>query len=135
MKAHEHIRIVHGRAAANAALQEFHAEQLFGLDGTVIESQADFVRESSRTLPLDPPLGPGLRWDAFSDSLWSGIDELRASRVAIVWYRADVLSAADPRPYAEAQQCFEEVATLAQDPKSGIEVPTTLRLIEVHGDR
>ncbi len=134
MYAREYVQIVYGRAAATAALEQFRAERVFALDGTVIKSQEDFVRECSCVLPLDPPLGPGLRWDAFSDSLWSGIDELRVSKVAIVWYRADVLAVADPNVYAEAQRCFQEVGALAEDPKSGIELPTTLKLIGVHGE-
>ncbi len=45
-----------------------------------------FFEAVRRTLPLDPPLRSGSQvWDALSDSLWGGLDDLEASRVVIVW--------------------------------------------------
>ena len=83
-------------------------------------------------LTQDPPLGQGLSWDAFSDSLWSGVDALREPRISVLWRRADVLLHSAPAVFDEAVQCFREVAVLAQDPASGIDLPTTLRLLLVH---
>ncbi|MFF0434182.1 barstar family protein [Streptomyces sp. NPDC004327] len=53
------------------------------------------VRES---LPLDPPLGPRMVWDALSDSLWGGLHELKSPRAVIVW--------PDARPVAGAEGDF-----------------------------
>lgn len=128
----ETVQSFFGPHAEEEALGTVGDATLIVLDGTHIKSQADFVVAANTMLPLDPPLGQGLSWDAFSDSLWSGIDTLRAPRIVVLWRRADVLSNAAPVVFDEAVQSFREVASLAQDPASGIDVPTTLTLLLAH---
>ncbi|AJC52623.1 barstar family protein [Streptomyces sp. 769] len=58
-----------------------------------------FFKAVRETLPLDPPLGTFRKvWDALSDSLWGGLDELKSPRVVIVW--------PDARPVAGAEGDF-----------------------------
>ncbi|MFF0476527.1 barstar family protein [Streptomyces sp. NPDC004284] len=57
-----------------------------------------FFRAVQEALPLDPPLGPHMVWDALSDSVWSGLHELDSPRVVIVW--------PDARPVADAEGDF-----------------------------
>ncbi|MFC9593832.1 hypothetical protein ACFTUC_29100 [Streptomyces sp. NPDC056944] len=74
-----------------------------------------FFGAVQETLPLDPPLGPSMVWDALSDSVWSGLHELKSPRVVIVW--------PDARPVAGAKGDFwialeilrEVVSALAED--------------------
>ncbi|MCX3287233.1 barstar family protein [Streptomyces sp. NEAU-H22] len=60
-----------------------------------------------RTLPLDPPLGPRMVWDALSDSVWGGLHELRSPRVVIVW--------PDARPVAGAEGDFWIALSILRD--------------------
>lgn len=58
--------------------------------------QEAFFKAVRTALPLDPPLGTArMVWEALADSLWGGLDALKAPRVVIVW--------PDARPVADAQ--------------------------------
>ncbi|MFD8207617.1 hypothetical protein ACFV2S_14670 [Streptomyces sp. NPDC059695] len=78
-----------------------------------------FFGAVQETLPLDPPLGPHMVWDALSDSVWGGLHELKSPRVVIVW--------PDARPVADAEGDFwialeilrDVVAGLAEDRYTG----------------
>ena len=129
----EVVQSFSGPNAKEEALRHVGDARLVVFDGSRVSSHAEFVAAANATLPLDPPLGEGLSWDAFSDSLWSGIDALGAPRITVLWQRADVLSASSPAVFDQAVLCFREVAELAQDPGSGIDLPTSLRLLLVHG--
>jgi hypothetical protein len=122
------------RSALEELLREEPGTMVFTLRGKSIVTQADFVAAANAALPLDPPLGEGLSWDAFSDSLWSGIDALRAPRVIVAWEHAEVLANAAPTAFDEALRCFREVSDLVCSSESGIDVPTSLRLLLVRGE-
>jgi Barstar (barnase inhibitor) len=129
----EAVQSFFGPHGEEEALRHAGDAKLIVFDGSRVDSHSDFVAAANAMLPLDPPLGEGLSWDAFSDSLWSGVDALREPRIAVLWQRADVLSRSAPAVFDAAIQCFREVAVLAQDPASGIDVPTSLTLLLVHG--
>jgi hypothetical protein len=54
-----------------------------------------FIAAARATLPLDPPLESTRSWDALADSLWEGLRQHPAPRIAIVWAGARAMAAAD----------------------------------------
>lgn len=130
----EVVRSFYGIHAEEEALSHANGATVIVFDGSHVGSHSDFVAAANAMLPLDPLLGNGLRWDAFCDSLWSGVDALKEPRLAVVWRRADVLLSFAPAVFEEAIRCFREVAEHAQDPASGIDIPTTLTLLLIHHD-
>lgn len=123
------VHRVRGRASIEALVNGLGVGRRFDLDGSRIRSTQDFFALANQCLPLDPPLGAGLRWDALADSLWSGIDALATPRVVIVWTGADEFERQDAAGFREALSCLAEVARLAADPSSGIDTPTELHLV------
>lgn len=67
-----------------------------------IWTRAGFFKAVRRTLPLDPPLHSNTSWDALSDSLLSGLDELNDERIVIVWPNSWVLAICNPWAYGIA---------------------------------
>lgn len=67
-------------------------------------------------LPLDPPISGRVNWDAFADSLWSGLDDLHAPRVALLWRGAGNLAHADPRSFEIAR---DVLLTTAEQLRAG----------------
>lgn len=62
----------------------------FVLDGRNVNDSKTFFAEAARTLPLDPPLlGTKRNWDAFTDSVFGGLDLLAQSRVVFILDNAD----------------------------------------------
>jgi hypothetical protein len=55
------------------------------LEATTLWPAGRFFEAMKALLPLDPPLVGNRSWDALSDSLWSGLDQLAADNIAIVW--------------------------------------------------
>ena len=58
-----------------------------------------FFKAVRRTLPLDTPLHSNTSWDALSDALRSGLDELHDERIVIVWPNSWVLAICNPWAY------------------------------------
>ena len=52
------------------------SSSFFYLNCKGIEDAKDFWEAAKMALPLNPPLGNGLKWDAMEDSIFSGISEL-----------------------------------------------------------
>lgn len=77
-------------------------------------SKTELFDNARRVLPLDPPLGPYLKWDALSDSLSNGLIELDSSAVAIAWIDADRLQSVDPESFHTAVEVFKHVASLVE---------------------
>lgn len=78
----------------------------FECRGSVIE----LFREFKQKLPLDPPISGNVNWDAFTDSLWSGINDLENDLVALVWRDAWKLRQADNPSFEIAQEVLSTVA-------------------------
>ncbi|MEU5919753.1 hypothetical protein [Streptomyces sp. NPDC047141] len=70
-------------------------------------------------LPLDPPLGPHMVWDALSDSVWSGLHELKAPRVVIIWPDAQPVAGAEGDFWIALEIFRDVVAGLAEDRYTG----------------
>ena len=79
---------------------EFHG------DGTAEE----LFRQFRERLPLDPPISGQVNWNALVDSLWTGIDSLAESSIALVWRDAWHLLQKDEPQFALAVGVFSEIA-------------------------
>ena len=101
IEANEHDQMIENLRDAGFFVIEF--------DGG--ESAAAFFEEVKDKLPLDPPLSGRVNWNAFSDSLWSGLNDLAAEAVVVVWRGASRLQHADSWSFAVAQDIFAEVAS------------------------
>jgi hypothetical protein len=91
-----------------------------------------FFAFAKNNLPLDPPLSGRVNWDAFSDSLWNGIDETQNHKVAICWVGADVMRRRDPKAFRIAIDCLNDVAATLQDEyrQNGVEFEIAVLLFE-----
>ena len=67
-----------------------------------VASKDRFFDAIRSTCPLDPPLHRNRSWDALSDSMWSGLDEVEEGEVAIFWPNSDRMKIAEPESFAIA---------------------------------
>ncbi|MFB9905743.1 barstar family protein [Allokutzneria oryzae] len=75
-----------------------------------------FFRAIDRVIRLSPPLLSARSWDAFSDSLWEGIDSLGSDRIVIIWPDSSALSDGFPEEFELALAVLDDVARMLADP-------------------
>ena len=75
-----------------------------------IADRVAFFEAVKATLPLDPPLMGSSSWDALSDSVWQGLYDHAASRIAIVWMDSSSMS-----EHELARDVLEDVAVSLAD--------------------
>ena len=95
-----------------ARLLREHEFYVIELDDDSIIDSKSFFRSVPSRLPYDPPLdGPEVRWEAFRGSLLGGIDEIadKEAHIALVWKDAEKMMTHDPRGFALAISCFEQI--------------------------
>ena len=81
------------------------------------------------TIPLDPPVLSDEKWDALSDSLWSGLDGLDADRVAVIWPGSMTMAELAPQDFQVAQEILADIAgSLADSETTGAE-PTQVIVV------
>jgi hypothetical protein len=103
--------------------------KIFELNGKTIKDSGSFFEEAIRKLPLDPVLASGnVNWDAFSDSLWSGLDELESARMAILWTDCSGMLEWNLCEFLTAVDSFKQVSMSLYDAESGASVRITLLL-------
>lgn len=88
---------------------------MYVLPGKHAVDRTSFLRAVSSSLPLDPPLVLHRSWDAMKDSLWEGLLESEAKKIAIVWERSDVLQRRSPRDFEIAVALLTRVAKSLSD--------------------
>ena len=102
--------------------------------GSGIRTTADFFNAARSTFPLNPPLQSDHVWDALSDSLWSGLDDLSAKEITIVWSGANVMKDYDPRGYELATSTLNDVSKQLGSPEYTCSRPKTV-IISIDGVR
>jgi hypothetical protein len=70
---------------------------------------SDFFSMVRERLPLDPPLSGRVNWNAFTDSLWNGIDSSGSAKNAIIWHNPRRMADNEPDAYREAVECLHDV--------------------------
>lgn len=104
---------------------------LLEIDGTEVRDARSFFVQARKALPLDPPLSGAVNWDAFSDSLWEGLDGLSKPRVALIWKAAHKMLDGSLPDLLTAADSLSGVARSVRDPSTGIATPTELLLFLV----
>jgi hypothetical protein len=94
--------------ASRSALQDDGFEVFVIPEG--VESKSTFFDAVRDTFPLDPPLEGRDVWDALDDSLSSGLLDLEARKIAVVWPDAHRFEVADPAEYEIARDILGSLA-------------------------
>lgn len=101
--------------------------RVFEVDTGVATEKTELIQCFAQVLPMDPPVS-GRSWDAFDDSLWEGIFQLKETRVAIA-LRGECWA---NQPHGDAQttlDVLQHVVELLEDEKATIGKPTKLRIL------
>jgi|SRR5687768_4262538 len=100
------------RVTAEAADQQAAIHFIRGDHVVDRDSFFDAVRA---TLPLFPPVFSRDNWDALSDSIWNGLNELNTTRVLIIW--------SDSHHMKESPEDFEMALNVLEDVIEGLASP------------
>lgn len=74
-----------------------------------ITDRPAFFGAVKTTLPLDPPVIGDEKWDALSDSLWSGLFAEDPQQIAIVWPNSAVMAERAPEDYQIARSILADL--------------------------
>lgn len=105
--------------------------RIFQLDGEDIVDAESFFKKIVRVVPQDPPLSGKCNWDAFTDSLWGGLDELAEENVAFIWTKAENMFEHGIPDLFTALDCFKELALSVANQEYGISKPVRLLIFLV----
>jgi hypothetical protein len=105
--------------------------RVFQMDGTDVKDARSFFKKIVNVFPQDPPLSGKCNWDAFTDSLWGGLDELAQERVAFIWTRVEKMFEFGIPDLFTAIECFKDVASSVSNPEYGISKPVELYIFLV----
>ncbi|WP_371846988.1 barstar family protein [Massilia niastensis] len=83
----------------------------------MIKSKDEFFDAIRSTFPLDPPLVSNRSWDALSDSLWSGLNDLPEKPILIVWSNSQYMESRSPETYTIASDVFRDLVESLADPE------------------
>ena len=115
MKLEQGLNEIDESAAADAAKGiEDEGYRVFHLPEGIVSRDA-FFDAVRGLLPLAPPLASNYSWDALSDSLWGGLDELGDESMAIVWHGAEQLEQASSRDFEIARSILADVSDSLAD--------------------
>jgi len=96
--------------------------RVFVLPTSGIGDRAGFFEAVRCTLPLDPPLVGSSKWDALADSLWEGLLQCEAQRIAIVWQGTARMADADAAEFAMGLDVSSGVALSLANPQATVGV-------------
>jgi hypothetical protein len=74
------------------------------------ETVEELFQALKAQVPMDPPIGGTVNWDALSDSLWAGLDGI-ATPVALAWKDAWKLKRHDPQSFQTAEEILRTICT------------------------
>ena len=99
---------------------------VFEINGEEIEDAESFFAKIKDVLPQDPPLSGQVNWDAFLDSIWSGLDKLKEEKVAIIWTNFHKMLDHGLSDLVTAIECFKDLAFNVSNPETKISIPVNL---------
>lgn len=102
------------------ARHDFHVIEL---DGVGVVDGATFLARAAEVLPLDPPLASRDNWDAFSDSVWGGLEQLAKERVALIWTSVEEMLKRGLQDLLISVTCLQQVAAEVATARYGISHP------------
>jgi hypothetical protein len=86
-----------------------------------IKDKRAFFDGVRQVLPLDPPVVGQHSWDALSDSLWSGLDGVDGSDIAIIWPGAAEMATTDPDDFEIAKSILSDLTESLADHEATVE--------------
>lgn len=101
------------------------------MDGENVKDAKSFFKEIVNVFPQDPPLSGQCNWDAFTDSLWGGLDEIAQERVAFIWTKVEEMFEYGIPDLFTALDCFKELASSVSNLEYGISKPVKLLIFLV----
>jgi hypothetical protein len=104
--------------------------RIFRLPGS-LASKDEFFEGIRQSLPLDPPLQSNRSWDALSDSLWSGLDNLKEGKIVIVWPDTSRMKALAPEAFSIATSVLMDLISTLADEKTTLGNTKDLRVLQV----
>jgi Barstar (barnase inhibitor) len=118
------VKISSGSVAAIIEEARRAGAAVYKLPSNAVTNKAEFFEAVRRMLPLDPPLvGSRLVWDALSDSMFGGLVNLDAGRIAIIWPNAEAIHAASPADYEMALSVLRQVIQQLRSPLTTVGRP------------
>lgn len=105
--------------------------QVFTLSDN-IDSKVNFFQSVKSTLPLDPVVQSNSNWDALSDSLWAGLDELNNDTIVILWPNARKLQVLEPDAFSISSEILVDISnSLGEESQTGGETKRIIIIQEV----
>jgi Barstar (barnase inhibitor) len=96
-----------------------------------IRDKAQFFDAVRSTLPLDPPLSSTrMVWDALSDSLWSGLDDLPQMPLVIHWPEAWTMRETDPDNFGIATEVLRDLPASLSSEKYTVGKPRSVLILQ-----
>ncbi len=102
---------------------------IYSIDGCKFTTMEDIFIWIKNELPQDPPLSGKVNFDALTDSLWGGFDELGEEKVVILWSNPNETMNKDKARYDILIDCLEELAKTLTMNEYGIEKPISLKTV------
>lgn len=87
---------------------------------STIRDGHDFFDAVRAVLPLDPPVKQDIYWDALFDSLWEGLYQLSATKLAIIWPESGKMNVGEPEEFHVAKGYLSALVRSLADPKSTV---------------
>jgi hypothetical protein len=100
--------------------------RLFELNGEEIHDTGSLFQQIAASFPQDPPLSGNCNWDALTDSLFGGLDQLGEARVAFIWTHSDNMLHSGLDDLLTAVICFDQVASLVATTEASLSEPVNL---------
>lgn len=97
-------------------------------DGNIANIET-FFRAVVRVVPNDPPLSGQPNADAFVDSVWEGLRQLGAARIAVLWKSADAMLNGGLQDLFVICDLFQEIARSLTTTYEGRSSPVLFHLI------
>lgn len=105
-----------------------YGAESYEINGENIKDIKQFFKSIVNILPLDPPMSGNVNLDAFIDSLWGGLDNLGADRVAILWTHVNNMLEYGFSDLIKIIDCFESLAVQLATAKFGLSKPIALQI-------
>lgn len=105
--------------------------RIFELEGETVKDKSSFLKKAGEQLPHEPGLIASSSWDAFNDTLFSGLVDLHENRIAILWTGAHRMLEGGLPDLLMAVDCFKQMASDFITMKIGSPTPVQLAVFLV----
>lgn len=103
--------------------------KVFVLKGAVMRDAAGLFDAIRAALPLDPPIERLVSWDALEDSIWEGLMEIPAKRIAVLWLDFNVFHRAAPTEAKLFSELLEGISASLANPQFAAGTPKQVAIV------